>query len=101
MRCNYESSDLSPLQVCFLVIKIILKLQVAHLVTTHQFLDQILPQVLIEKLNNARQVAIEMKRRELSLLKEESFGMAHTKPEAGIHIKITQGLSGSLVVTML
>ena len=55
--------------------------------TTHQFLDQILPEALIDKLNNARQVAIEMKRRELSLLKEETVGMPHVKPNAGIHIR--------------
>ena len=68
-------------------ITVLVKLQVTHLVTTHQFLDQILPEALIDKLNNARQVAIEMKRRELSLLKEEIVGMPHVKPNAGIHIR--------------
>ena len=104
MRHNFEFSRPPTPSKCLFFIKndsfkVLVKLQVSHLVTTHQFLDQILPQALIDKLNNAREAGLKMKRMKSSILDEESFGMAHSKPEAGIlNINGTKVPSGSLAV---
>ena len=54
--------------------------------TTHNFLDQILPKSLMEELKNARKVGKANKRMESTLFKKKKVGLPHPMPEAGIII---------------